>query len=199
MIVILTFLLGFVSYTATKALIAPWQLDDFPDELLIKAELLPVIFPVHMISGALALVLVPAAILARRWPRWHRPVGIGAALSVLIGGITAFPVALVEPVTTASALGFCAQGAVWLALLTLGIWNIRCRRPRAHRAAMLLMAAATSGAVFFRVYLALFAIAGDWRHYHLFYAVDAWLAWSLPLTAMAWWLKRAGISPFDHQ
>lgn len=196
---ILSSLIAFVSYTAAKALIAPWQVDDFPDELLIKAELLPVLFPVHMIAGGLALVLVPAAILARRWPRWHRPAGLMAAISVLVAGITAFPVALIEPVTTASALGFAAQGAVWLALLALGLWNIRRKRIAAHRAAMLLMAATTTGAVFFRIYLALFAIAGSWRHYHLFYAIDAWLAWSLPLAGTAWWLKRAGISPLDHQ
>ena len=189
----------FVSYTAIKALFSPWQIDDFPEALAIKAELMPVIFPLHMLSGGLAVVLVPLALLARRWPRWHRPAGRIAAIDVAIAGLTAFPVALVAPVTWGSALGFSAQGAVWLALLALGIIQIRRRRPRAHRTAMLLMAATTSGAVFFRIYLALYAMLGGYRHYELFYAADAWLAWSLPLIAMAIWLKRTGASPFDHR
>ena len=60
---------------------------------------------------------------------------------------------------------------------------------------MLLMAATTTGAVFFRVYLALFAILGHPRHYEAFYAADAWLAWTLPLAAMAIFLKRTGAKP----
>ncbi|WP_309752071.1 DUF2306 domain-containing protein [Novosphingobium sp.] len=187
----------FVSYTALKALGSPWAVDDFPEALAIKAELMPVIFPLHMISGGLALVLVPLALLARRWPRWHKLAGRIAAADVAVAGLTAFPVALIAPVTWGSALGFSAQGAVWLGLLALGIANIRRRRPAAHRAAMLLMAATTSGAVFFRVYLALYAMIGGFRHYELFYAFDAWIAWSLPLLAMAIWLKRSGASPFD--
>ena len=57
---------------------------------------------------------------------------------------------------------------------------------------VLLMATTTTGAVFFRVYLALWAIWGDLRHYEAFYALDAWIAWSLPLIATAFFLKRTG-------
>ncbi len=73
-----------------------------------------------------------------------------------MAGLTAFPVALVAPVTRISAAGFSAQGAAWLVLLVLGIVYIR--RKQALRARMLMLAAVTSGAVFFRVYLALWAI-----------------------------------------
>ena len=63
-----------------------------------------------------------------------------------------------------------------------------------RRAALLLelLAATTTGAVFFRLYLALLAIWGDLRHYEAFYALDAWIAWSLPLAATAFFLKRTG-------
>ena len=140
-------LAAFVTATAIKALRAPWAIDDFPEELLIKAELLPVIFPVHMLTGGLALLLVPTALLLNGRQRWHRPVARQAALDVALAGVTAFPVAWLEPVTYASALGFSVQGALWLVLLALGIWHIRHGRTQAHRACMLLMAAATSGAV----------------------------------------------------
>jgi len=189
---ILAAIAGFVISTAWKALRAPWMVDDFPEALAVKAELLPVVFPIHMVTGGLALVLVPLAILLRHRPRWHRPVARLAAIDVVLAGVTAFPVALVAPVTWGSALGFTAQGALWLVLLALGLRHIRAGRVAAHRACMLLLAAATSGAVFFRVYLALFAIYGSMRHYEAFYALDAWLAWGLPVAITAVMLKRAG-------
>jgi hypothetical protein len=182
----------FVIQTAWKALRAPWQIDDFPDALYVKAELLPWIFPAHMIAGGLALLLIPAMILASAHPRWHRPLGWVTVPVVVLAGVTAFPVALMAPVTTVSAWGFAAQGAVWLLLLGLGLWHIRHRRLAQHRAAMLLMAATTTGAVFFRIYLALFALYGDPHAYRAFYAADAWLAWTLPLAACAFFLKRTG-------
>lgn len=181
--------------TAFKALRAPLVIDDFPEELLVKAELLPVLFPIHMVTGGLALLLVPGALLLSPRPRWHRPVARLAALDVLLAGLTAFPVAWVEPVTVTSALGFSAQGALWLVLLARGIWHIRSGNRAAHRACMVLMTAATSGAIFFRVYLALFALYGSYRFYLPFYAIDAWAAWGLPTALTALWLKRTAGFP----
>ena len=193
--VIVTAFGSLVATTAWKALNAPWRVDDFPEELAVKVELLPTVFAVHMIAGGLALLLVPLAILLRGKPHWHRRVARTAALVVLVAGVTAFPVALVAPVTWGSALGFSAQGTTWLVFLALGIRAIRHRNVAHHRAFMLLMAAATSGAVFFRIYLALWAIFAQGRGYALFYAVDAWVAWLLPVTLVALWLKRRGKWP----
>ena len=191
-LLVLAALALFVIRTALLALQSPWRVDDFPEALAIKAELLPWTFALHMITGGLALLLVPLTFLLRRRPRWHRPAGRVTAAIVVLAGLSAFPVALIAPVTRVSAWGFAAQGATWLVLLALGLRAIWARRPRQHRAFMLLMAAVTTGAVFFRVYLALWAIWGDMRHYEAFYAADAWLAWTLPLAAMAFFLKRTG-------
>lgn len=190
--IVLAALALFVIQTALKALRAPWMVDDFPEELAIKAQMLPLIFPIHMITGGLALILVPAALLLRGRAPWHRWAGRAAGLDLLIAGLSAFPVALTAPVTRVSALGFAAQGMVWTGLFLFGWRAIRRGQSARHRAAMLLMTATTSGAVFFRVYLALFAMFGTPRYYELFYAADAWLAWTLPLAATAWWLKQAG-------
>ena len=65
----------FVMLAAWKAMNTPFALDDFPEELAIKVELLPLIFPLHMVTGGLALLLVPLTFVARRHPRWHRPLG----------------------------------------------------------------------------------------------------------------------------
>ncbi len=193
---ILTAILGFVTITAVKAIQSPWQVDDFPEALAIKVELLPTIFPLHMISAGLALLLIPLAIALRpdahRSPRWHRIVGRIAAFDVAIAGVTALPVALAAPVTRVSAAGFAAQGLTWLLLLALGIRHIRARRAAQHRVCMLLMAATASGAVFFRIYLALWAILGTERYFEAFYALDAWIAWLGPLSATAVLLKQTG-------
>lgn len=178
----------FVMYVAVRGISESVDNEGFPEALAVKLELLPVIFPVHMVTGGLALLLVPL-VLWLRGTKWHRLAGRIAAVNIFIAGVTAIPVAVVMPVTTASAAGFVAQGAAWLVLLGLGIWSIRTGRVASHRACMLMMAAVTSGALFFRVYLGLWKLLGVPEHFETFYAIDAWIAWGLPLVGMALWLR----------
>jgi len=178
----------FVADVARKAMVEAFVHDDFPEQLAIKAEQLPFLFPVHMLTGALALLLIPLAIGLRRYPRWHRPIGRLVAVDVTIAGLTAFPVAWVGPVTWWSAAGFISQALVWMSLLALGIWHIRNGRREAHRRAMLMMAATASGAIFFRIYLALWAIFAHRHGFALFYSCDAWIAWLGPLALTAYGL-----------
>ena len=63
-------------------------------------------------------------------------------------------------------------------------------RIAAHRVCMLLMLATTSGAVFFRVFLALWALTAQGRHFEAFYACNAWIGWLLPLGLTALWLRN---------
>ena len=190
--IVVSAIAAFVTSVAVKALMQTFDQDDFPEALLVKVEALPVIFPVHMFAGAMALVLISLALSLRPWPRWHRLAGRIAAVDVLVAGLTAFPVAWVEPVTPWSGAGFIAQAAVWLTFLAFGIRHIRAGRVDQHRACMLLMTATASGAIFFRVYLASWTILAEGRHFAAFYSVDAWLAWLLPLLATALFIKKRG-------
>ncbi len=156
--------------------------DGFPEALAIKLELLPIIFPVHMIAGGLSLLLVPATILLRK-TLYHKTMGRMTAAVILLAGVTAPFVAWAVPVTIVSAAGFTTQAIVWMGLLIAGIWNIRNGRVNAHQTCMLLMAAITSGALFFRMFLALWARFGDHHYFNQFYAFNAWIAWGLPLLA----------------
>jgi Predicted membrane protein (DUF2306) len=178
-----------VILTAVKALNETFDNDGFPEALAIKVEDLPVIFPLHMLTGGLSLLLVPLTI-ALRHTRWHKTAGRVAAADIVIAGVTAIPVALVSPVTPVSAAGFTMQAVTWMGLLAAGIWSIRTGHAARHRACMLMLAAVTSGAVFFRLYLALWAIYGSPAHFKVFYAVDAWAAWMLPLGVIAALLSR---------
>lgn len=178
----------FVTYAGLRAISESWDNDGFPEALAVKLELLPFIFPIHMIAGGLALLLVPLT-LALRGTAWHRVMGRIAAVDIVVAGVTAIPVALEQPVTQVSAAGFATQALVWMGLLGFGLWSIRRRDYARHRAAMLMMAAVTSGALFFRLYLALWKLGGIRGHFSTFYACDAWVAWTLPLAVMALLIK----------
>lgn len=184
------FVCCFVLYVALSALGQAFVNDQFPEALAIKLEQMPILFPVHMLAGGLALLLIPLAILARNRRKLHRAVGRVAAVDVSIAGLTAYPVAWVAPISPWSAAGFIAQSTVWMTFLALGIWHIKRRRRAQHRACMLLMAATASGAIFFRIYLALWALFGEQRHFEAFYSCDSWVAWLGPLAVTAFLLKR---------
>ena len=65
-----------------------------------------------------------------------------------------------------------------------GIWNVRNRRLAAHQTCMLIVAAVTSGALLFRIFLAVWAGYGNHHSFNNFYALNAWIAWTLPLIGM---------------
>jgi uncharacterized membrane protein YozB (DUF420 family) len=179
----------FVTYVSFRAIEESWNNEGFPEALAIKLELMPIIFPVHMVTGGLTLLLVPLAIYLR-YTSWHKIAGRIAALDIAVSGITAIPVALAYPVTPISGLGFAAQAITWMMLLGLGIWHIKDGRIKQHRACMLMLAAVTSGAIFFRVYLGLWKLLGSGKYFYTFYAIDAWIAWSLPLIAMSFYVRK---------
>jgi hypothetical protein len=184
---------AYVTFVALRAVNESWNNDSFPEALAIKLENLPLVFPVHMVTGGLALMLVPLT-LSLRGTRWHKLAGRITAADVVIAGVTAIPVALDLPVTKISAAGFAAQGVVWMVLLGVGIWHIHHGNVTSHRACMLMMAAVTSGVLFFRLYLGLWKFFGVPEYFCSFYAFDAWIAWGLPLVVMSiWvWCRRLG-------
>jgi Predicted membrane protein (DUF2306) len=186
-------LAGFVTYVALRGISESWDNDGFPEALAIKLELMPFIFPVHMVTGGLALLLVPLAIYMRH-TIWHKWAGRIAAIDIAISGITAIPVALAYPVTRISSIGFTAQALIWLLLLAFGIYHIKNGRTKQHRTCMLLLAAVTSGAMFFRIFLALWKLVGTRDYFTSFYALDAWMAWSLPLITMLLYLRKSQYS-----
>lgn len=169
--------------------------DDFPETLAVKLEALPIIFPIHMITGGLALLLAPLSYLLRKHKRWHKPVGMLTALDIAISAFTAYPVAWVAPVTWVSGAGFMTQATLWLLCLGLGLWAIYTKRPQLHRRAMLMVIATTLGAEFFRIFLYLGWRTLNWQYgnmrvYSIFYSLDAWLAWLFPVSLTAAWLWR---------
>jgi uncharacterized membrane protein YozB (DUF420 family) len=134
--------------------------------------------------------LVPLA-LQFRGSVWHKFAGRIAAADIVIAALTAIPVALENPLTNVTAAGFVVQAILWLTLLVVGVWNIKRGKIRAHQNSMLLMAAVTSGALFFRVFLAGFAAFGGHAYFKMFYSIDAWVGWGVPFALCLVWLIRS--------
>lgn len=150
-----------------------------PYEMFELARRAPLFFPAHMIASALALLLVPVVITTRRRPEFHRPLGRLLGLFVVIGGLTALPVAVISHSTPLARAGFFAQGLVWLYLLGTAYLAIRARDIPRHAHLMMAMVAVTTGAVWFRVITGV-AIALR-LPFEPIYAASAWIGWMLPL------------------
>jgi hypothetical protein len=150
-----------------------------PYEMYLLNERIPLLFGTHMAASALALLLLPFVIAARHANDLHRALGRTLGVFVVLGGLTALPVAVVSSSGDMARAGFFAQGLVWLWLFAAGWRAIRARDRRSQARLMLAMTAVTTGAVWFRV------ITGTALLLHLpfeaAYAFAAWAGWMIPL------------------
>jgi Predicted membrane protein (DUF2306) len=159
-----------------------------PYELALVDQRLPVVFRVHMLSAGLAVLLIPAAIILHGF-RLHRIVGRSAAVLVLIGGLTAPPVALASEATWLARAGFLMQASVWIALVLAAVQAIRAGHRTRHMWLMLSVAAVASAALWLR--LATWTAVKLGLPFDTVYAFAAWLSWIVPLAAVAS-LARSG-------
>lgn len=141
---------------------------------------MPVIFRLHMAASALALLLVPVVIAVRHQPSVHRMLGRVLGAFVVIGGLTALPVAIFSASSVPARAGFFVQGLVWLWLLARGVRAIRDGQRATHVQYMLAMVAVTTGAVWFRIMTGSAIALG--LPFEPVYAAAAWLGWLVPLT-----------------
>lgn len=148
--------------------------------MLLLAERVPFIFRLHMAASALALLFLPLTIAARHESHLHRALGRALGIFVVVGGLTALPVAIVSSSGEVARAGFFVQGVVWLWLFAAGWRAIRAGNRGRHVRLMLAMAAVTTGAVWFRLLIGS-ALLFDWP-FEATYAFAAWAGWMMPLT-----------------
>ncbi len=144
---------------------------------------LPGIFKLHMLASGAALLLIPLVIAVRRHRTWHRPLGRVTAVLVLLGALTALPVAVASHSVPMARAGFFAQGITWLALIVMGVVAIRKRQFADHAHLMLAMGAVASGALWLRLTTAV-ATSYD-LPFDQVYGCVAWLGWMVPLALVA--------------
>ena len=156
-----------------------------PYEMFVLDQRVPVVFRLHMLSSALALLLLPLVIGFRHRPSVHRKLGRVLGFFVVIGALTALPVAVLSHSTFAARAGFFVQGLVWLALLTAGLMAIRRRDRGTHARFMVAMAAVTTGAVWFRLLTGAAIMLK--LPFEESYVLASWLGWLIPLTIVTRW------------
>jgi hypothetical protein len=159
-----------------------------PYELYLVSRRVPHAFSAHMAASGLALMSIPIAIFVRKLRGPHRAVGRIAAASVVIGGLTALPVALASEAHPIARAGFFAQAIVWLILVVNAFVAIRSREVARHRQLMLCVAAVASGAIWLRLATATTVSTGS--PFAAVYATAAWLSWLVPLAIAATWALR---------
>lgn len=150
-----------------------------PYEMHVIDLRLPLVFRVHMVASAIALLLSPVVIATRTLRPLHRMLGRLLGFFVVLGGLSSLPVAVVSHSSLPARMGFFAQGLVWMGLLAAAIRAVRAGQVGRHRSLMLAMLAVTSGAVWFRLITAT-AIVLD-APFETVYAVAAWAGWLVPL------------------
>jgi len=165
--------------TALIAMALGLGLAPLPYDLLMVLQRLPIVFPTHMIASGLALILIPITAFARHRPKTHRALGRVTAACVVVGGLTALPVALASEAAAAARAGLFAQGLVWLALIIVAVAAIRRGDVARHAALMVAMAAVASGAVWLRLVMAIAAAFN--LPFEATYGVGAWACWMVPL------------------
>lgn len=178
-VAILLLIVGLIVPVSLVAIGSGTGLIALPYQMFELAGRAPVLFPTHMVSSALALLLAPPVVALRHRPEFHRPLGRLLGVFVVIGGLTVLPVAIMSHSPLAARAGFFVQGLVWLSLLGAAFNAIRERNIRRHAQLMMAMLAVTTGAVWFRLMTGT-AIALQ-LPFEPAYALAAWLGWIVPL------------------
>ena len=154
-----------------------------PFNLFLVDQRLPGIFKLHMFASGASMLLIPLTIAVRRDRSWHKPLGRLTAAMVILGGLTALPVALYSHSVAMARAGFFAQGVVWLTLIALGVIAVRRKQIATHQHLMLGMAAVASGAIWVR--LATTVATSCHLPFEPIYGCVAWAGWMVPL-ALVW-------------
>jgi Predicted membrane protein (DUF2306) len=182
-VVLLLMFLLLVLPAALVAIVLGFGLRPLPHKLFVVLQRLPVAFPLHMIASGAALILIPIAAFARHRRGIHRALGRMAAVAVMIGGLTALPVALASEAAVTARAALFTQGLVWLALLAFAVAAIRHGDVARHARFMLAMAAVASSAIWLRL-VTFTATAAD-LPFEQVYAAAAWACWLVPLGVAA--------------
>jgi uncharacterized membrane protein len=177
---------GVLLFAALVGAAALGEAAGFPsldEPLAILRQRLPVIFPLHMITGGLGLILLPWIILLRRRKRLHRLLGRAGLALLLAGALSALPTALASVATPLARAGFFTQGVLTAYFLAAGFRAIQRKDRVGHRQRMLCAAALASGAIVLR--LMLYCAGSLELDPKAAYAVIAWTSWGLPVSLVA--------------
>lgn len=139
--------------------------------------------PLHFFIAGLSLVLAPiqlSSALRRRLPAMHRFLGWLYTVSVLVGSITGFSLALSAQGGIPSRVSFIAMSLMWPLFTGLAIWRAIVGDYAAHRRWMFRSVALTYSAVTLRLVLGI-GFGALQLPFIPVYIAAAWLGWTINL------------------
>ena len=137
-----------------------------------------VMFTVHVLTGPLALLIIPFQLSDRfraRRPGLHRWFGRVYCVMVLLGGVSGMSIAFSALGGIPGKSGFFMLSVLWLATTAMATVHIRAGRVAEHRVWMIRSAALTFAAVTLRIWLPAQLAAGI--PMEVAYPVVAWACW----------------------
>ncbi|WP_241525845.1 DUF2306 domain-containing protein [Pseudophaeobacter leonis] len=159
----------------------------------------PVAFYLHVGLAPVALALLPFQFwrgLRRRRPGWHRWIGRGYGVAILLSGLGGLKMAIGTTSGPVAGLGFGLLALLWLGVTGRGIWLAMQGRIADHRRWMIRLGALTFAAVTLRLYLPLlFATLGEEAGYSLV----AWVSWVPNALLAEWFIRRKGKAAMARQ
>ncbi|WP_158237559.1 DUF2306 domain-containing protein [Bradyrhizobium forestalis] len=159
-----------------------------PHPLYLVLPRLPIVFPLHMIASGLALILIPLALFLRYRPPLHRLIGRFAFGCILVGALSALPVALNSQANAIARAGLFVQGVTWLALAGAALHAVRSGNVASHARRMIAVAAVASAAIWLRLVTSAATVL--MLPFDEVYAIAAWMCWIVPLAIVIGWTKR---------
>lgn len=152
---------------------------------------IPVTTYFHLIGGAFALLcgtLQVNSTIRRYHLNWHRMIGRIYLISVIVGGIAGFKMALVSFGGLITHVGFGLMALAWLVTTILAFIRIRNGNVPSHQNWMIRSFSITLSAVTLRIYLPLSQVLGF--EFEPAYQVISWLAWVPNLIFAEWYLRK---------
>ncbi|GGY86680.1 hypothetical protein GCM10011613_34810 [Cellvibrio zantedeschiae] len=129
----------------------------------------------HLIGGALALSLGAIQLFSKQGSRWHRRLGIGYCLAVLIGGLGGGYLSFFADLGPSTGVGFFILALLWLYTTFMAYSFARARQIVQHRRWIIRSLAITAAAISLRIELPIFAMLWGFETGYLIVAWSAWI------------------------
>lgn len=143
----------------------------------------------HAVASATALCLGLWAFWQEtRRKRVHSTIGRIYALGVIVGGLTALPMAWMAEGGLSSRLAFFLQGSLWLITISYAVYYARAKSFKKHRKFMIRNYALTYSAVVSRLLLNGLQQAG--LEFMEIYPVVSW-TWVTGMVLGEWWIRSS--------
>jgi hypothetical protein len=155
-----------------------------------KHRATPLIFTVHALAGAVALLTGPLQFhpRIRRHRRMHRSTGLTYVGSVWLASSFAILDALAFAVSEPSKVVFTLTAGAWFAVTTVAFLRARARDVGTHREWMIRSFALSLFAVTFSLWVPV--LAGTPLPRPIAYPLALTLSWTLTLAVAEWWIRH---------